>query len=235
MKKWFILSIIANIICLPLAGIYIVRKIQFYNNVNPKPTTIQNENIFWKIRNSEFKELKIDSNSIVFLGDSHTQNFEVAEAFKDMRIKNRGIILDGTRSVLERLTYIADKHPKKIFIQIGINDLLSGVSPKTITDDFQSIIQRLTSIAPHTSIYLQSVFPTNWVKYADHKPVLHDIIELNNQLQILGSKHGCTYVDLFSPLVKNNGLNPRYDCGDSLHLNGSGYILWKNYLKRYIN
>lgn len=235
MKRGLILSIILNIVCLPLATIYVVRKIEFNNSLTSKPAVINNENILWKIRNSEFKLFEIDSNSVVFIGDSHTQNFEVSEAFNNIYVKNRGIILDGTASVLDRLCYIIDKHPQKIFIQIGINDLLSGVNPKIVADDVNRMIEKIKIISPRTLIFIQSVFPTNWNKYKDQKPVLNDIVELNKKLQIISSKSDCVYIDLFTLLIKGNGLNPKYDSGDSLHLNGQGYIVWRNAVIQYVN
>ncbi|HEX8021176.1 GDSL-type esterase/lipase family protein [Mucilaginibacter sp.] len=234
MKRGLILSIIVNMICLPLAGIYIVRKIQFYNSLAPNSTTVSNENVFWKIRNSEFKTLQIDSNSIVFVGDSNTQNFEISEAFSNINIKNRGIILDGTTSLLGRINYIANNRPKKIFIQIGINDLLSGVPSQVVVDDINRMIKQIKNISPKTTIFIQSVFPTNWNKYKDKTPVLRDIIDLNNKLQTLSSKSGCTYIDLFHLLIKEKGLNPQYDCGDNLHLNGQGYLVWRNSIEKFI-
>ncbi|UOE51387.1 GDSL-type esterase/lipase family protein [Mucilaginibacter sp. SMC90] len=235
MKKGFILSIILNVICLPLATIYVIRKVQFYQDIFSKSAPLQNENLFWKIRNSEFKTLEIDSNSIVFIGDSHTQNFEVAEYFNNIDLKNRGVILDGAASVLERLDYIVNKHPKKIFIQIGINDLLSGVQPKAIAEYINSMVGLIKKASPQTSIFIQSVFPTNWNRYKDHKPVFDDIRGLNKQLEILSHKNNSTYINLFTLLVKGNGLNPKYDCGDSLHLNGQGYQVWRDAIKPFIN
>jgi len=234
MKRVLILSIILNIVCLPLAAIYMVRKVQFYQSIQPKDTSAKDDNLFWKIRNSEFKTLDVDSNSIVFFGDSHTQNFEVAEAFKSLNVKNRGIILDGTATALERLDYIVSKQPKKIFIQIGINDLLSGVTPKVVSDDIEKMIEKTKYISPRTSIYIQSVFPTNWNKFKDQKPVLNDVIELNRLLQSVSDKYNCAYIDLFSLLVKGSGLNPEYESGDSLHLNGKGYVLWRDYITRFV-
>lgn len=234
MKRGLILSIIVNIICLPLAAIYVIRKIEFYSLV-PKPTTIQNVNVFWNIRNSEFQSFEVDSNSVVFMGDSFTQNFEVAEAFNNIHVKNRGIILDGTASVLGRLDYVADKHPKKIFIQIGINDLLSGVQPQIVANDVSKMIEQVNKVSPQTLIYIQSVFPTNWNKYKDQKPVLLDIIDLNKKLRELSRKGNCVYIELFSLLLKGKGLNSKYDCGDNLHLNGQGYVLWRDCIKRFID
>jgi lysophospholipase L1-like esterase len=235
MKRGLILSMIFNIICLPLATIYVVRKIQFYQSESPKPAPLQNGNVFWKIRNSEFKTFDIDSNSIVFLGDSHTQNFEAAEAFNNINVKNRGIILDGTASVLDRLTYIINKHPKKIFIQIGVNDLLSGVNTQVVADDINRMIDKIEVASPRTKIVLQSVFPTNWNTYKAKTPVLHDIETLNVKLDALSVKRGCIYVDLFHLLIKGNGLNPEFDCGDNLHLNGAGYHLWKTQIYSLVN
>ena len=42
-----------------------------------------------------------------------------------------------------------------------------------------------------------------------------------------------TYIDLNIGLVKNLLLNPMYS-NDDVHLNGSGYAVWKNIIKRYL-
>ncbi|WP_190295254.1 GDSL-type esterase/lipase family protein [Mucilaginibacter rubeus] len=235
MRKGLIISIVVNILCLPLAGIYLVRKIQFYNSLAPKPISIKNENIFWKIRSSEFRTFEVDSNSIVFIGDSHTQFFEVAEAFHNAHCKNRGIALDGTKSVLDRIDFIVDKHPKKIFIQVGINDLLNGASPNSVSEEIREVIKKTKAVSPNTAIYLQSVFPTNWNKYQAKTPVLSDIKSLNLKLKTLAFETKCEYIDLYNAFLKGSGLNSLYDCGDSLHLNGLGYLLWRDSLKRYVN
>ena len=74
-------------------------------------------------RDELFETLPIDDNSIVFLGNSLINNFELAELFQNLKIKNRGISGDKIDGVINRLDPIIRLKPNKIFIEIGINDL----------------------------------------------------------------------------------------------------------------
>ena len=75
-----------------------------------------------------FESLSRNSHSIVFLGNSLTQNFELSEFFPNHKIKNRGINGDVSAGILNRVKSITALHPSKIFIEMGINDLGTGVS-----------------------------------------------------------------------------------------------------------
>jgi len=234
MKKVFWLSLLFNLVCIPLATVYVIRKIQFLSSLDRKELAVTS-NLYWKIRNAEFIKLPIDSNSIVFMGDSHTQNFELAEALSNPLVKNRGIIMDGAVSLLNRLDYVVEKHPKKVFIQIGINDLLNGIPPDTVAKNILKSITYIKQHSPNTETFVQSVFPTSWNIYGTNAPVLPLIESLNTQLRAMSTNEDFIYVDIFSSLIARKGLNIKYDCGDSLHLNGEGYLIWTNVIKGLIN
>ena len=70
--------------------------------------------------------------STLFLGDSLTEYGNWRELFPGLDIKNRGIAGDTTDGVLHRLDGITALSPDKIFLMIGINDLLMGRSVKRI-------------------------------------------------------------------------------------------------------
>ena len=60
------------------------------------------------------------------------------------------------------------------------------------------------------------------------------VIALNDMLKKISEKEiSVTYIDLNIGLVKNLLLNPMYS-NDDVHLNGSGYAVWKNIIKRYL-
>ncbi len=66
---------------------------------------------------------------IVFLGDSLVERAEWAEFFPGTGAVNRGIGGDTTEGVLKRLDQLGLKPGKsgRVFLYIGINDLLSGI------------------------------------------------------------------------------------------------------------
>lgn len=235
MKNRFLISILLNVITIPLAIIYIYRKIDFYNSQHEEVKSELTQNIFHSIRTTEFTELQVDSNSIVFLGDSHTQNFELAEALKNPNVKNRGIIFTGTKAVIAVINELCQYRPKKVFIQIGINDLLSGASVLDVTNDISFMIKTIKSNSPKTKIYVQSLFPTNWNIYNGKISVLGKVVQVNEQLKAICRYDDIIYVDVYHLLVRGKGLNPAYDSGDSLHLNGNGYMIWRDVLAALVN
>jgi lysophospholipase L1-like esterase len=193
------------------------------------------QNVFYAIREPEFKELPVDSNSIVLFGDSYTQNFEAVEFFKDINIKNRGVNNDGVEGLLSRANDVLKNHPKKIFIQIGINDLLTGVSVDFVVTHTKELISKIQSQSPKTAIYYENIIPTNWDTYKEKKKALPQIIALNRTMKEVCLKSRIDYIDLYSLFYKNYGLNPAYDCGDHLHLNGKGYLILSSALKTKVH
>jgi len=90
-------------------------------------------------RKSLFGKLNadIDSSSIVFIGNSLTQQYELAEFFKNVNVKNRGINGDNSSGILSRVGDIVKFHPKKIFIENGVNDLKEGVGQSRLLENFK--------------------------------------------------------------------------------------------------
>jgi hexosaminidase len=186
-------------------------------------------------RDQVFKTLPNDSNSIIFLGNSLTQMFELSELFRDLRIKNRGIMGDISRGALRRLAEITNRKPAKIFIEIGINDLLNGYPFDSIEQNYKDIVGRIKKDSPGTKIYLQSLFPTNKRPANQALPLPSAIRALNRFLHDVAAKQRITYIDLYSPFSRNDSLNPTYDCGDGVHFSGEGYREWRDLVKRYVD
>lgn len=185
-------------------------------------------------RNKVFSELPNDSNEIIMLGNSLTHNFEWHEIFKHVNIKNRGINGDITKGVLQRLTEIIESNPKKVFIEIGINDLLHGYSVDKVLNNYIEIIETIRIHSPKTKIYIQNALPTKWTIYGTKNPVIDSVYVLNKKLKDFCVSSDLTHIDLFSKFLLDGGLNPKYDCGDSLHLSGSGYLEWCRLIKDYV-
>ena len=181
-----------------------------------------------------FKAMPLDSSKIIFLGDSITENCGWAELFQDIRMVNQGISSDTTLGVLDRLKAVADSKPSKIFIMIGVNDLAKNRSIPQITASYRNIIAFLKEETPNTEIYIQSVLPINNAKLHDIHNIQNiqnkDIEALNEKLKILSTSLGVQYINLYPLFLdQQKQLDSQYSL-DGLHLNGKGYILWKDTL-----
>ena len=238
-------SIILNLI----ASLYVAKKlfnkyyvpnpIEVKNECNKKDLKIKKSKIqYYLDRHELFKVLPKSKNSIIFLGNSLTQNFELAELFHNLNIKNRGINGDKIEGVIYRLKPIIQAHPKKIFIEIGINDLGLGGVKDSIVMNYKILLNILQKQCKSTKIYIQSLFPVDnggckMPSYCNPK-VNEDIIEINKELLKYASQHDLTFIDTYSKFQLNGQLNPKYSV-DGVHLTGKGYLLWTKILRPYVN
>jgi lysophospholipase L1-like esterase/acetyl esterase/lipase len=182
---------------------------------------------------SQFRLIEdTETGEIIFLGDSITDFAEWADLFKNNKIKNRGISADKTFGILSRLDEVINRKPAKLFIMIGINDIAANVPDSVIMQNYAAIIKRIRAGSPGTSVYIQSLLPTNvtFPEFPRHQHKEANINAVNNYLQQLAREQRCTYVDLYHAMLDSEGrLNKQYT-NDGLHLTGEGYMVWKKVL-----
>jgi lysophospholipase L1-like esterase len=164
---------------------------------------------------------------IVMIGDSITDEAEWHELFPKQLIVNRGIRGDTTKGVLNRMDSILSTRAKKAFIMLGHNDLRQNETVENVYLNYEKIVARLKSngIMP----YIQSTLLAG----QQHRALNKKIRALNSQLEALCRKEGLVYIDLNRKLAKDRGLNPSLS-QDDVHLNGKGYSIWKNQIKKYV-
>jgi len=180
-----------------------------------------------------FEALPDTKNEIIMVGNSITDQGPWTELFNDLRVKNRGIGGDDTEGILERLDEITASQPDKIFIMIGTNDLAKLKTVEEILVNYQTILDRIGADSPETGVYIQSVLPTEDAVHTTRKNT--DIMAINRGLEKIADQRGLVYIDLFTPFAtEENKLNKEYSI-DGLHLNGEGYLLWKELIDEYIN
>ncbi|MDR1199275.1 MAG: GDSL-type esterase/lipase family protein [Prevotellaceae bacterium] len=186
---------------------------------------------------SLFDVLPVTSSDIIFIGNSITDGCEWSELFNSINVKNRGISADRTYWILERLDNIIKGKPRKLFVQAGTNDLGAGHSPQSVAGNIAKLIDRFQAESPETELYIQSIFPVNnsFAKYASHSSKDKEIVEANELLKQLCALKGITFVDVYSKLVDENGKLNREYTNDGLHLMGAGYLLWKEFIEKYVN
>lgn len=219
MKRYQLLFVFAFLLC--LGGSAQVRKMSAY----------------YYQRVTLFEQLPIGSKDIVFLGNSITDGCEWSELFNNTHLKNRGISGDVTTGILQRLDPIIKGKPAKLFLMIGVNDISWGMSADSIVDNIKQIVRELQSDSPKTKVYLQSVLPFddkdgNFKKLSGRLPVA---IETNKLLSQFAEQEKITFIDLYPHFVdKTTGkLDYKYS-NDGLHLLGTGYLLWRDLIKKYV-
>lgn len=210
---------------------YVRRAFSRINN-----TAENNKTSYWLNRDDLFETFATDSNSIIFLGTSLTQQFELAELFQNTSIKNRGIVGDLTKTALLRLKPIVRGQPAKIFIELGINDILENVSEDTILGNYSKILDTLLIRSPRSQLYVNSILPVNSgpaVPGESLSGINTKISHTNSRLQSLCSQKNVIYLNTAPVFAKNGVLNPSLTF-DGVHLNGKAYLLWRDFLKPYV-
>lgn len=223
MKKAFYSLLTINII---IVTFFAEKKIKSaYGNTTPPVSYYDQWNA---MRHSVYSLMPVDSNDIVFIGDSHTECFLVTEIFGP-KVKNRGIGGNQTDHIMERLNEITSRHPRKIFLQAGVNDIVIGSNPQKAINNYKKIIAAIKRVTPATVIYVQSVFPVT-LNYATHN---QDIVELNKQIAEYCNEQGIEFIDIYSAMVNDGKLDSAMTI-DGLHLNGKGYAVWIEQIKNFV-
>jgi lysophospholipase L1-like esterase len=175
----------------------------------------------------------------ILLGDSLSLWFPSELLPQNRNWLNQGISGETSTGLLKRLELFNSTQPETIFVMIGINDLIRGVSDKIILDNQLQIIRYLKKVHPQTQIVVQSILPhggqeTTWERREKLLAIPNSRIRsLNQQLQAIAQKEGVKYLNLH-PLFANNQTNLRLELStDGLHLNSQGYLVWSSALQLY--
>lgn len=202
--------------------------------VSEASKSIDSYSVYYHHKISQFEILYYLKTNIIFLGDSITDEGEWTELLDNPNIMNRGISGDTTDGVLNRLEQIIKSRPQKIFLMIGINDLVfKNKSIENILENYKQILHELKTNIPETKVLIQSVLPVNnQIKdYYNNE----NILVLNMGLKKLSQAFQYEYIDIYPRLADStNQLDTRYTL-DGLHLNGQGYLVWKKVIEQYVN
>lgn len=187
-------------------------------------------------RASLFEMLPVDSDDILFVGNSITDGGEWCELFQNPNVKNRGISGDTTQGVYDRLDALLKGTPAQIFLLIGINNVPRGESADSIAAGIRRIVQRIRQESPATEVLVQSVLPVTpqYGKFDGHTSRWQLVPEINRRVRRLAQEEKVTYIDLFSHFADAEGkMKPEYT-NDGLHLKGNGYLLWKEVVQPFL-
>lgn len=169
----------------------------------------------------------IEPGGVVFVGDSITEGFPLADAFKGENVINRGIGGDVVDGVIERLDVsVGALHPSKVYLMIGINNL-SWATPDIPLEDFlaryEILFEGLRREAPDASIYIQSILPG---RSGSWSAANSRVLDVNEGLREMAEEFGCHWVNLHPHFCDDEGLLREEFAADGVHLTISGYLQW---------
>ena len=211
--------------------LYFVFSFEVKSQEYPDPKRFYNE-IKSELEESPFK--KSDKPLIVFSGSSSIRFWiDLDEDFIEYDILNRGF----GGSIFSDLNYFINeliiKHnPDLIVLYEGDNDIAFNIPTEYIYDDFKKsyeLIRKKNENVP--IIYIApKPSPARWDKKNKYD-------ELNNLIkEFCKMKQKTYYFDTWSIMIDNEGNIPKkYFWTDMLHMNKSGYQVWKKNLKPLIN
>jgi lysophospholipase L1-like esterase len=182
---------------------------------------------------------KQPANLNVLLGDSLSLWFPPDLLPTNKNWLNQGISGEVSLGLWQRLRLFDRTQPERIYLMIGINDLIREVDDQTLLKNYRKIVRRLRRVHPQTQIVVQSILPhggeeSTW-EGRDRLiaiPVSR-IQQLNQELAVLAQEEDVKFLDLY-PLFTNAQGYLRADLTtDGLHLNRQGYLVWRSAIQMY--
>jgi lysophospholipase L1-like esterase len=179
--------------------------------------------------NQRLKQLPPEPGRVVFLGDSITDGWKLAQFFPGKPYVNRGISGQTTPQMLVRMfpDVIALK-PAALLVYAGTNDIAGNTGPSTLTmveDNLQAITE--LAQAHGIKVILCSVTPVS--DYTTRKQTLQrppaDILKLNAWMREYAASANAIFADYYAALVDESGMLKQGFSGDGLHPNDKGYAL----------
>src|SRR5580698_7571669 len=177
--------------------------------------------------NERLKALPAEPRRVVFLGDSITDGWRLAQSFPDKPYVNRGISGQTTPQMLVRMyPDVIDLKPAALVILAGTNDIARNTGPETLTM-IEENIQAMTELAQAHGIKVVLCSVTPISDYERQPQSLQrppaDILKMNEWLKDYAAKVHAVYADYFSALVDNMGMLKKGYSGDGLHPNQMGF------------
>jgi len=179
--------------------------------------------------NVRVKALPAEPRRVVFLGDSITDGWKLAQSFPEKPYVNRGISGQTTPQMLVRMyPDVIDLKPAALIILAGTNDISRNTGPETITmieENFQAMTE--LAQAHGIKVVLCSVMPVS--DYTKNKQTVSrppaDILKLNAWMREYAGKAHAAFADYYAATVDDKGMLREGYSDDGLHPNLKGYEL----------
>lgn len=173
---------------------------------------------------------------IVFTGSSLMEMFPIHEWVQKLGpdapiIYNRGVGGYKTSDLLPILdACVFELAPKKVFINIGTNDLSDGNIPLSeVMENYDKIITQIEEKLPGVIIYMMAYYPINYEAATEEmKPGLlirtnEKINAANELVKELAAKHNQRFINVNAPLTDEQGRLKAEYTFEGMHIKPEGY------------
>lgn len=181
---------------------------------------------------------------VVFMGDSITDGWNLAQYFPDKPYINRGIGGQTTPQMLLRFRAdVIDLKPQVVVILAGTNDISGNTGPMTLEDTVRNIVSMVElAKVNNVRVVLSSVLPVN-DRVKNKEGILltqtksrpnERIRAMNDWLKKYAAQSDSTYLDYYSATVDEQGTLKDAISYDGLHPNAAGYKIMQSLAEKAI-
>jgi lysophospholipase L1-like esterase len=169
----------------------------------------------------------------VFAGSSSFRMWRTLSAdFPGVAVLNRGFGGAQVRDLAWHADQLAIRHaPRIVLLYAGDNDIDAGRSPRQVLNDVQVLVLRLRQALPDATIAFVAIKPS---------PARISQLAAQREANALvadwtRSQRGVAFIDVATPMLDASG-TPREALflDDRLHMNASGYALWREVIAPWL-
>lgn len=169
-------------------------------------------------------------NPILFIGSSSIRKWDNLQAvFGNYNVLNRGIggaVIDDITYYLEDLLFVYQ--PRQIVIYVGENDIpVENETPEIILEKTVLLFRAIRTKLPEIPIVYISLKPSPARdKYKKKCIATNKLIR-----SFIENEKNMSFVDVFTPMLKDEKSRPELFQSDMLHMKPEGYQLWEKAVK----
>ena len=198
---------------------------------------------------NQYRQLNryIRKGETLFTGSSLMEQFPVSEFCLDEGgpvVYNRGIGGYTTDDFLSAAdAVLLDPRPKKLFINIGTNDI--RVFPEGynwfahLSENYRRICEIIRDQLPETEVYLMAYYPVNEDRLRESSPTPpvrtnEAVGKANRMVAALAEEFGFHYIDVNDGLKDDRGRLQAEHTRDGIHFDAAAYRTVFDRLKQYL-
>ena len=160
----------------------------------------------------------IDTESIVMLGDSITEQGEWNSLLPGLPIVNQGHSGFTTEELRPIADSVGDARPRAVFVLTGTNDIRDGRPPEWTAVQLGLMLDALDRRSPETITVVQTVLPRAGRPAA--------VEATNAAVRAVAADRGVQILDLHGAFDDGRGGLRSDETTDGVHLSASGYQQW---------
>lgn len=192
-------------------------------------------------------------NSIIFVGDSTVANISSTELLSetfgpfqvwsgldgelalDYNLSTSNIIFPETQKEISIPSAAEKKKPDYIVITVGVENGVPYCSEEKFKEYYTMLIESVRDSSPSTKIILQSILPVSKAAEKKDPSISNERIDnANRYIASLAEELSVRYLNTASALKGEDGrLDPRFDSGDGITLNGDGFAAMLDYIRTH--